>query len=59
MNRSGLSKSKNFLIEWKPLKVGNEFKSILDVIDNGKELADLFENTKNLTEEERLNCLKI
>ena len=41
----------------KPRKIGNEEKSILDLIDNGKELAEIFKDISQL-DEEKISLLK-
>ena len=42
----------------KPRKIGNEEKSILDLIDNGKELAEIFKDISQLDEEKKISLLK-
>ena len=42
----------------KPKKVGNELKSVLDVIDNGSELAELFKSSEKMSEDDRFSYLK-
>ncbi len=42
----------------RPRVVGNEKKSILDLIDNGKELAEIFKDISELNEEKKLSFLK-
>ena len=38
--------------------VGNEQKSILNLIDNGKELSDIFKDISSLDEEKKISLLK-
>ena len=42
----------------KPRKIGNEEKSILDLIDNGKELAEIFKDISQLDERKKISLLK-
>ena len=42
----------------KPRKIGNEEKSILDLIDNGKELAEIFKDISQLDEGKKISLLK-
>ena len=42
----------------KPRKIGNEEKSILDLIDNGKELAEIFKDISQLDEKKKISLLK-
>ncbi len=42
----------------RPRKVGNEEKSILNLIDNGKELAEIFKDISQLDETKKVSLLK-
>jgi|TARA_B110001450_G_C17656858_1_gene495632 hypothetical protein len=42
----------------RPKTVGNEQKSILDLIDNGKELSEIFKDIAPLEEEKKISLLK-
>ena len=42
----------------RPKNIGNEEKSILSLIDNGKELAEIFKDISQLDEEKKISLLK-
>ena len=42
----------------RPRNIGNEEKSILNLIDNGKELAEIFKDISQLDEEKKISLLK-
>ena len=42
----------------RPKNIGNEEKSVLSLIDNGKELAEIFKDISQLDEEKKISLLK-
>ncbi len=42
----------------RPKNIGNEEKSVLSLIDNGKELAEIFKDISQLNEEKKISLLK-
>ena len=42
----------------RPRNIGNEEKSILNLIDSGRELAEIFKDISQLNEEKKVSLLK-
>ena len=42
----------------RPKSIGNEEKSILNLVDNGSELAEIFKDIDGLEEEKKISLLK-